>query len=63
MAKSFSDLSSEAIEGDAFFFGCGTAIMFTYVQIMLGKFNLVEQRVGVGEGRVREGGGYSANLL
>ena len=48
VAKSFTDLSSEAIEGDAFFFGCGTAIMFTYVQIMLGKFNLVEQRVGDG---------------
>ena len=48
VAKSFSDLSSEAIEGDAFFFGCGTVIMFVYVQFMLGKFNLVEQRVGDG---------------
>ena len=45
VAKSFSDLSAEAIEGDAFIFGCGTAIMFIYVQIMLGKFNFVEQRV------------------
>lgn len=52
VAKSFSDLSDEAIEGDAFIFGCGTAIMFIYVQIMLGKFNLVEQRVRK-QGRVR----------
>ena len=47
VAKSFSDLSSEAIEGDAFIFGCGTAIMFIYVQLMLGKFNFVEQRPGL----------------
>ena len=49
VAKSFTDLSSEAIEGDAFFFGCGAVIMFVYVQFMLGKFNLVEQRVSVGD--------------
>ena len=47
VAKSFSDLSAEAIEGDAFIFGCGTAIMFIYVQLMLGKFNFVEQRPGL----------------
>ena len=47
VAKSFSDLSAEAIEGDAFIFGCGTAIMFVYVQLMLGKFNFVEQRPGI----------------
>ena len=28
VAKSFGDLSAEAIEGDAFIFGCGTAIMY-----------------------------------
>ena len=47
VAKSFNDLSSAAIEGDAFIFGCGTAIMFVYVQLMLGKFNFVEQRPGL----------------
>ena len=47
VAKSFNDLSAEAIEGDAFIFGCGTAIMFIYVQLMLGKFNFVEQRPGL----------------
>ena len=47
VAKSFGDLSAEAIEGDAFIFGCGTAIMFVYVQLMLGKFNFVEQRPGL----------------
>ena len=47
VAKSFSDLSAEEIEGDAFIFGCGTAIMFVYVQLMLGKFNFVELRPGL----------------
>jgi len=45
VARSFGDLSSEAITGDAVVFGCGTAIVFIYVQMMLGKFNFVEQRV------------------
>jgi len=47
VAKSFADLSAEAITGDAFVFGCGTAIVFIYVQMMLGKFNFVEQRPGL----------------
>jgi len=47
VAKSFADLSAEAITGDAFVFGCGTAIVFVYVQMMLGRFNFVEQRPGL----------------
>jgi len=47
VAKSFADLSAEAITGDAFIFGCGTAIVFVYVQLMLGRFNFVEQRPGL----------------
>jgi len=44
IAKSFSDLSARAIEGDALLFGIGTSTVFIYVQIMLGKFNFVQQR-------------------
>lgn len=44
VAKSFSDLSAEAIQTDAITFGCGTALMFVYVTFMLGKFNCVEMR-------------------
>jgi len=47
VARSFADLSAEAITGDAFVFGCGTAIVFVYVQMMLGRFNFVEQRPGL----------------
>jgi len=47
VAKSFNDLSNAAIVGDSWLFGFGTGMLFIYVQIMLGKFNFVEQRPGL----------------
>lgn len=42
---SFNDLSQKVINTDALLFGCGFSIVFIYVQLSLGKMNLVEQRV------------------
>ncbi|XP_076048649.1 patched domain-containing protein 3-like [Oratosquilla oratoria] len=43
-ARSFSEISSNTVYSDVFFLAVGEATLFIYVQIMLGKFNLVEQR-------------------
>lgn len=42
--RSFGEISSNTIFGDVFFLACGNAILFIYVQLMLGKFNMVETR-------------------
>ena len=42
---SFDDLSKDAIQTDVLMLIVGFGMMFIYVQIMLGGFNLVEQRV------------------
>lgn len=42
---SFGDISSATILGDVSLLTAGIAVVFIYVQLMLGKFNLVEQRV------------------
>lgn len=44
VARSFNDLSQKVINTDALLFGCGFSIVFIYVQLSLGKMNLVEQR-------------------
>ena len=43
---SFGDVSDGAIWDDVIFLTCGYFMIYAYVQIMLGKFNRVEQRVG-----------------
>ena len=43
--RSFGDISSATILGDVSLLTAGIAVVFIYVQLMLGKFNLVEQRV------------------
>jgi hypothetical protein len=45
VANSFSDIASGAIWGDANNLILGFSIVFIYVNLMLGKFNMVEQRV------------------
>jgi hypothetical protein len=42
---SFGDISSATILGDVRLLSAGICVVFIYVQLMLGKFNLVEQRV------------------
>ena len=42
---SFGDISGATILGDVQLLTAGVAVVFIYVQLMLGKFNLVEQRV------------------
>ncbi|RXG52107.1 Patched domain-containing protein 3 [Armadillidium vulgare] len=42
--SSFGMISDSTIQGDAQFLGVGCFIVFLYIQVMLGKFNLVEQR-------------------
>lgn len=44
---SFGDISGETIGNDAQKLSIGFIIMFLFVQLMLGKFNLVEQRVSL----------------
>lgn len=43
-ASSFGMISGDTILGDAQYLGVGFMVVFIYVQVMLGKFNLVEQR-------------------
>lgn len=43
-ALSFREISKEAIDGDLNFFIFGYVVVFIFVQIMLGKFNIVETR-------------------
>ncbi|XP_037793998.1 NPC intracellular cholesterol transporter 1 homolog 1b-like [Penaeus monodon] len=43
-SSSFGTISSSNIEGDLQFLSVGFGIVFIYVVVMLGKFNLVEQR-------------------
>lgn len=42
--RSFSEISENTIFGDVFYLALGNAILFIYVQLMLGKFNMVENR-------------------
>ncbi|XP_059488991.1 protein patched homolog 2-like [Neocloeon triangulifer] len=42
--RSFGDISGKTIQNDAQKLSVGFIIMFLYVQLMLGRFNLVEQR-------------------
>ena len=44
IASGFSDIAGETISGDAVKMPLGFMIMFAYVQVMLGKFNWLEQR-------------------
>ncbi|XP_076042992.1 patched domain-containing protein 3-like [Oratosquilla oratoria] len=44
VASSFGLISGETIQGDVQMLGLGFVIVFIYVVIMLGRFNLVEQR-------------------
>lgn len=42
--RSFGEISGETILGDVAFLVIGDIILFVYVQLMLGKFNMVETR-------------------
>ena len=44
VARSFGDIAGSTILGDISFFVAGYILMFTYVQVMLGKFSCVENR-------------------
>jgi len=44
-SRSFGDISSATILGDVRLLVVGISVLFIYVQLMLGKFNMVEQRV------------------
>ncbi|KAK8393963.1 hypothetical protein O3P69_006275 [Scylla paramamosain] len=43
-SSSFGMISGDTILGDAQYFAIGFMVVFVYVQVMLGRFNLVEQR-------------------
>jgi len=43
-SRSFGDISGTTILGDVQLLMAGTIVVFMYVQLMLGKFNMVEQR-------------------
>ena len=43
--SSFGDISGATILGDVNLLTAGVIVVFLYVQLMLGKFNMVEQRV------------------
>ena len=45
--SSFSDLAKETVFGDVGLIVAGFAIVFVYVVLMLGKFDLVETRVSL----------------
>ena len=45
VANSFGDIASSTIWGDVSNLILGFSIVFIYVNFMLGKFNMVEQRV------------------
>lgn len=45
ISLSFGEISGETILGDVAFLVIGDIILFVYVQLMLGKFNMVETRV------------------
>ena len=45
VANSFGDIAAATILGDVTSLVIGFMILFTFVNLMLGKFNLVEQRV------------------
>lgn len=45
IARSFADISGSTIWNDAYKLAAGFSLVFMYVIFMLGKFNLVEQRV------------------
>jgi hypothetical protein len=45
--RSFVDVSGESIGGDANLLSMGFMVVFIYIMIMLGKFNLVEQRAAL----------------
>ncbi|XP_042884344.1 protein patched homolog 2-like isoform X2 [Penaeus japonicus] len=42
--RSFGEISGETILGDVAFLVIGNIVLFVYVQLMLGKFNMVETR-------------------
>ncbi|KAG0719980.1 NPC intracellular cholesterol transporter 1 1b [Chionoecetes opilio] len=43
-SSSFGMISGDTILGDAQYLGIGFMVVFVYIQVMLGRFNLVEQR-------------------
>ena len=43
--RSYGDVSNGAIWDDVIFLTVGYFMIYAYVQIMLGKFNRIEQRV------------------
>ncbi|KAK4302905.1 hypothetical protein Pmani_025047 [Petrolisthes manimaculis] len=43
-ASSFGMISGDTIIGDAQYLAVGFGVVFIYIQVMLGKFNMVEQR-------------------
>ncbi|XP_063850802.1 protein patched homolog 1-like isoform X1 [Scylla paramamosain] len=43
-ARSYGEISGDTIVGDVFYLAVGMLLLFVYVQVMLGKFNLVETR-------------------
>ncbi|KAK4313685.1 hypothetical protein Pmani_014974 [Petrolisthes manimaculis] len=45
--RSFAEISSDTIFGDVTYLTVGFIILFIYVQLMLGKFNMVENRPGL----------------
>ena len=47
VANSFGEIASGTIWGDTNNLILGFSIVFIYVNIMLGKFNFVEQRVRI----------------
>ncbi|XP_064104721.1 NPC intracellular cholesterol transporter 1-like [Macrobrachium nipponense] len=42
--RSFGEISSDTIMGDVLYLAVGSVVLFIYVQVMLGSFNMVEGR-------------------
>ena len=48
-ARDYGDASSAAVWGDALFLTAGYLLIYVYVQAVLGRWDRVEQRAGLGQ--------------
>ena len=45
LSLSFLEITNQTIEGDVYFLFIGYMLLFSFVQVMLGRFNFIETRV------------------
>ena len=64
--RSYGDISTKAIWDDVTYMIFGYSVLYIFVQIMMGRFNRVEQRVSLvmksgSKSRVRVGSGFQSS--